>query len=239
MAINTEIEGIVALRPEPNGADAPTEEAVRVVTPIAAPAAPAAPADLRPSERPIRAHRRRGWVLPVAIGAAALIASGTLAGFLWSTIGERDTARHQVAVTQSTLTTTGQQLTAAHADALLRKVTSDYVTFVAINGGRALTDYETFEACTTYGPCRTAAQQTLTDLQAFQTQRAAASVPPVLSNADGELRDGLSAAIAALQELITGADNDDVNKVKDGSHKLDAAFLTIGKAEAALGTASS
>jgi hypothetical protein len=232
MAIDTEIEEVVRLRPEPNGAGASPPEAVQVVTPTVA-------ADVAVSEKPIRAQRRRGWVPPIAIGVVALIVSGTLAGFLWSTIGQRDTARHQLAVTQATLTTTRDQLTAAHADAATQKVTSDYVTFVAVNNGRALTDYQTMAACASFGPCRTAAQQTLTDLQAFQTQRAAANVPPALSNADGELRDGLSAAIAALQEFITGADNDDANKIKDGAHKLDAAFLTIGKAEAALGTASS
>jgi hypothetical protein len=236
MAISTEIEGIVALRPEPNGADAPPPEAVRVVTPIAA---PGAAADLALSEKPIRTHRRRRWVLPVAIGAVALIASGTLAGFLWSTIGERDTARHQFAVTQATLTTTGEQLTVARADAATRKVTTDYISLVAVNSGRVVADYQTIVACTSYSPCRTAAQQTLSDLQAFQTQRAGASAPPALSNVDAELRDGLSAAIAALQEFITGQDTDDVSKMKDGGHKVDAAFLAIGKAEAALGTASS
>ena len=76
MAINTEIEGIVALRPEPNGVEAPPQEALRVVTPIAA---PEAAADLALSGKPIRTQRRRGWLLPVAIGSAALIASGTLA----------------------------------------------------------------------------------------------------------------------------------------------------------------
>lgn len=236
MAINQQIEEIVALRPEPNGAEAPPPEAVQVVTPTAAPEVTAA---LGPSEKPIRTHRRRGWVLPVAIGAAALIASGTLAGFLWSTIGQRDTARHQLAATQATLTTAREQLTAAHADAATRKVTSDYVTLVAVDSGRVMTGYETMVACTSYSSCRTVAQQTLSDLQAFQTQRAAASVPPALSDADGQLRDGLSAAIAALEEFITGADNDDVSKIKDGAKKLDAAFLTIGKAEAALGTGSS
>ena len=234
MAINTEIEGIVALRPEPNGASPP--EAVQVVKPTVA---PEVVADVALSQKPIRAHRRRGWVLAVAIGAAALITSGTLGGFLVSTIGQRDTARHQFAVTQTTLMTTGEQLAAARGDAATRKVTSDYITLVAVNSGRAVADYQTLVTCTSYSPCRTAAQQTLSDLQAFQTQRAAASVPPALSNADGELRDGLSAAIAALGEFITGQDNDDLSKLKDGGHKLDAAFSTIGKAEAALGTASS
>jgi hypothetical protein len=64
-------------------------------------------------------------------------------------------------------------------------------------------------------------------------------VPPDLANADGALRDGLSAAIAAVQELITGMDNDDVGKIKDGSKKLDSALLAIGKAQAALGASSS
>lgn len=255
MAINPEIEGIVALRPEPNGAGAPPLGAGQVQAPTAVPEGakqaavmiePAPPSTqqesaivMRPSEKPIRAHRRRGWLWPVAIGAAGLLASGALGGFLWSTIGQRDTARHELAATQTTLTTTRGQLTAAHSEAATRKVTSDYVTFAAIDSGRAMADYGTMVACNSYGECRTAAQQTLSDLQAFQTQRAAATVPPALSNADGQLRDGLSAAIAALQEVIAGADNDDVNKVKDGGHKLDGAFLTIGKAEAALGAGSS
>ena len=236
MAINTQIEEIVALRPEPNGAEAPPPEAVLVATPTVVPEAPADPG---PTAKPIGTRRQRAWLLPVAIGAAALIASGTLAGFLVSTIGQRDAARHQFAVAQATLTTTGAQLTAAHADGVTRKLTSDYVTLVAINTGRAMTDYQTMVSCTSYSPCRTAAQQTLTDLQAFQTQRAAATVPPALSNADGELRDGLSSAIAALGEFIIGQDTDDASKLKDGGHRLDAAFGAIGKAEAALGTASS
>lgn len=236
MAIDAQIEEAVAIRPEPNGAEAPPPEVVRLVTPSTV---PEAAADLQPSEKPIRSHRRRGWVLPVAIGAAALVASGTLAGFLVSTIGQRDSARHQLAVTQATLATTGAQLTAAHADAATRKAMSDYVSLITVNSGRAMADYQTLVACTSYSPCRTAAQQTLTDLQAFQAQRAAASVLPALSNADGELRDGLSGAIAALGEFIIGQDTDDVSKLKDGGHKLDAAFAAIGKAEAAIGTASS
>lgn len=236
MAISQEVEEIVALQPEPNGADLPAPEAVQVVTPTAA---PEVALELATPEKPIRTTRRRGWVLPVAVGAAALIASGTLAGFLVSTIGQRDTARHQYAVTQATLTTTGEKLTAAQTDAATRKVTSDYVQLVAVANGRVVTDYATLEACDGYSQCRTAAQQALTDLQTFQTQRAAATVPSALANADGELRDGVSAAIAALDEVIAGADNDDAGKLKDGWHKLDAAFITIGKAQALLGTTSS
>jgi hypothetical protein len=191
------------------------------------------------SEAPVPAKRRRRWLLPAAIGAAGLIASGTLGGFLWSTIGQRDAARHQLVTSQQTLATTRVQLTAANTDAATRKVTSDYLRLVTAEGGQVVADYGSMAVCSGYGQCRTAAQQTLTDLQAFQTHRAAATVSPELTNADGALRDGLSAAIAAVQELITGADNDDLGKVKDGAKKLDAAFLSIGKAEAAVGAGSS
>jgi hypothetical protein len=190
-------------------------------------------------ERLVPVRPQRHWPLPVAIGAAGLIAAGTLGGFLWSTIGQRDNARHQLVTSQQTLATTRVQLTAAKTDAATRKVTSDYVRLVTAEGGQSIADYGTLSVCNGYGPCRTAAQQTLTDLQAFQTHRAAATVPAELTNADGALRDGLSAAIAAVQELITGADNDDVGKVKDGAKKLDAAVLSIGKAEAAVGAAAS
>src|SRR5205807_1845683 len=109
-----------------------------------------------------------------------------------------------------------------------RKVTSDYVTLIAVDGGQAVADYGALAACSSYGQCRTAAQQALGDFQAFQSDRAAATVPADLANADGQLRDGLSAAIAALQELISGADNDDLKKANDGAHKLDVALLAIG-----------
>jgi len=225
MASNLQTEEIVTLRPESNGADSPVDS-IAVERPTLAPEG-------------IRAPGRRGWLLPVAIGMAGLIMAGTLGGFLWATIGQRDTVRHQLVVSQTTLATTRAQLTAAHAEAATRKVTSDYMALVAVDGGRATADYGTLAVCNSYGACRTAAQQTLTDLQAFQAQRAAATVPQALANADGQLRDGLSAAIAAVQELITGADNDDIAKVKDGGHKLDAALLAIGKAQAALASGSS
>ena len=231
MSTERAIDTIATLRPEPNGHDVPTLEATpseperAVVTPPA-------------WERLVPARRQRRWPLPVAIAAAGLIASGTLGGFLWSMIGQRDVARHQLATSQATLVATRGQLTAAHADAATRKVTSDYVTLVVVDGGQAGADYGSLAGCNSFGECRTAAQQTLTDLQAFQSHRAAATVPPDLANADGALRDGLSAAIAATQELISGADTDDLGKIKDGFKKLDAALLAIGKAEAALGAGS-
>jgi hypothetical protein len=226
-ANGTDVTGILTRRPEPNSGDASPPEAAPVTVPAAAPQ----PADKPAATEPARA-RRRGWVLPVAIAAVGLIASGTLGGVLWSTIGERDTSRHQFA-------TTREQLTAARNEAATRQVTSDYVTLVAVEGGQAVADYGAMASCSTFGQCRTAAQQAVSDLEAFQSDRAAATVPPELANADGQLRDGLSAAIAAVQELIGGMDNNDLKKVKDGAHKLDVALLAIGKAEAALDAGSS
>ena len=232
MSTEQAVDTIVTLRPEPNGADTPTLEA----TPVGP--EPTAVLATTP-ERPVAARRQRRWLLPVAIGAAGVVASGTLGGFLLSTVGQRDAARGQLATTQTTLAATRGQLTAANADAATRKVASDYVKLVAVDGGKVVASYGSIAVCNSFGQCRTAAQQTLTDLQAFQAARAAATVPSDLANADGALRDALSAAIAAIQELITGADSDDVAKIKDGVKKLDAALLAIGKAEAALGAGSS
>jgi len=72
-------------------------------------------------------------------------------------------------------------------------------------------------------------------MQAFQSDRQSAAVPASLSASDGQLGDSLSAGIAALQELITGMDNDQVAKVKDGFSKLDDSMLSMAKAEASLG----
>ena len=227
--------GIVTLQPGPNGGDA-TPDAAIAVDPAQS---QAQEATASPAASKSPGARRRGWILPVAIGAAALIVSGTLGGFLWSTVGERGIARHQLTESQRTVAATRQQLTAAQSEAETRKVTSDYVMLIAVNGGQAVADYGALAACSSYGQCRTAAQQALGDFQTFQSDRAAATVPTDLANADGQLRDGLSAAIAALQELISGADNDDLKKVKDGAHKLDVALLAIGKAEAALDAGSS
>jgi hypothetical protein len=226
-ANGTDATGILTPRPDPNSGGASPPEAAAVTVPTTAPQPVDKPAAIEPAPA-----RRHGWVVPVAIAAVGMIASGTLGGILWSTIGERDTARHQLAAAR-------EQLTAAHNEAATRQVTSDYVTLVTVEGGQAIADYGTLAACSTFGQCRTAAQQTASDLEAFQSDRAAATVPPELANADGQLRDGLSAAIAAVQELIGGMDNDDLKKLKDGAHKLDVALVAIGKAEAALDAGSS
>ena len=249
MSINPEYDGTVTLRPYPNGAE--SEPAAAVATDQALPATAtelsrpaqvfepaylpepprfAAPA---PAMTTGRSSRPR-WVAPAAICAVGIIASGSLGYLLWSTTGQRDTARHQLAATQATLTSTQGQLTSAQSDAAARKLTADYVSLYVTDAARVLTDDESMNVCKGYSQCRTAAQQALNDMQAFQSDRTRATVPPALTNADAMLGDALTAEIAAVQEVISGMDNNNFNKIKDGWTRLDKAMLSMGTAEAAL-----
>jgi hypothetical protein len=180
-----------------------------------------------PSQAAAPARRRPRWIVPTVIGVIGLIASGTLGGFLYTTIGQRDSARHQLASTQATLADTQKQLAA-------REATDAYVKLYVLNSGKVTTDYENVTACDSYVTCRTSAQDMLTDMKAFQATRSGAVVPPALANADTLLGDSLSAAMAADQELITGMDTDDATKIKEGFKKLDAAMLSFAKAESAI-----
>jgi hypothetical protein len=174
-------------------------------------------------------------VAPVAIGAVGIIASASLGYLLSTTTSQRDAARHELAATQATLTSTQGQLTSAQSDAASLKVTANYVSLYIADGARVLTDNQTLNLCRGYGSCRTAAQQELNDMQAFQSDRTKATVPASLSNSDAMLGDALSAGIAGLQELISGMDNNNIGKISGGWTKLDKAMLSVGKAEAALG----
>ena len=251
MSINPEYDGTVTLRPYPNGAEPEPAAAI-----VANQAPPATPAEFNPPAQAIqpaylpepplfeapapvmataRTSSRPRWVAPAAIAAVGIIASGSLGYFLWSTTGQRDAARHQLASTEATLTSTQATLTTAQSDAAARKLTADYVSLYVADAARVLTDDESMNTCRGYGQCRTAAQQALNDMQAFQSDRSRATVPAALTNADAMLGDALTAEIAAVQEVISGMDNNNFNKIKDGWTKLDKAMLSMGKAEAALG----
>jgi hypothetical protein len=252
MSINPEYDGTVTLRPYPNGADGEPVAAVAVDQ-----APPAAPAELSPPAPVIepayfpepvqplpsapaavvttaRSSRPR-WVAPVAIGTIGIIASGSLGYLVWSTTGQRDAARHQLASTQAMLTSTQDRLTTAQSEAGARQLTADYVSVYVVDAARVLTGDESMNTCKGYSQCRTAAQQTVNDMQAFQSDRTKATVPAALANSDAMLGDALSAGIAAVQEVISGMDNNNFAKLKDGWTKLDKAMLSIGKAESALG----
>ncbi|HEX3508568.1 MAG TPA: hypothetical protein VHW94_09270 [Candidatus Dormibacteraeota bacterium] len=178
---------------------------------------------------------RSSWAVPVAVGVVGILATGSLGYFLWSTTGQRDAARHQLASTQVTLTGTQALLANAQQDAAGRKVTADYVSLYVVDSARVVIDDKNLNACRAFGQCRTAAQQELNDMQAFQSDRTKATVPAALANSDAMLGDALSSGIAGLQELISGMDNNNLAKITGGWAKLNKAMLSMGKAEAALG----
>jgi hypothetical protein len=178
---------------------------------------------------------RPRWAVPAAIAAVGLVASATLGYLDYSTSSKLDATRHQLTVTQLSLDSTSKQLAAADADAATRKVTADYVKMYTADAGKVRTDYGDVVACNSYATCRFAAQQALTDMQTFQSDRQSAAVPSTLSASDSALGDSLTASIAALQELISGMDGDSRTKIEDGFSKLDASMLSMAKAEAALG----
>jgi len=180
-----------------------------------------------PVQAPAAPRRRPLWIVPTGIAVIGLIVAGTLGAFLYTTIGQRDSARHQLASTQATLTDTEKQLAA-------RQTTDAYVKLYVLNSGQVTTDYENVTACDSYVTCRTSAQDMLTAMKAFQAARSGAAVPPALANADTLLGDSLSAAMAADQELITGMDTNDDAKIKEGFKKLDAVMLSFAKAESAI-----
>ena len=232
MAINPEVDAIVVL-PVPDPPVAAGNGHLEAIAAAHAPAieAPAADTPIAPPRRP-----RPAWVVPAAIASVGIILSGTLGYFFYTTLQQRNSLHAQLVATTTTLTSTQGQLTAAQSDAASRKVTADYVAVYVTDEGKILTDYENTIACSGYSACRTVAQQFMTDMQAFQTDRMAANVPSSVSASDSSLGDALSAAIAGDQELITGMDNGDVSKIDEGGTKVDAAMLNMAKAETALGT---
>jgi hypothetical protein len=227
MSLNPEFDGIVA--------EAPPAPAPLIVVPPAyeAPALPVVPPWLeQPAAVQAPARKRRGWLVSASIAVVGIIASGTLGAFLYTTTQQRDAARHQLALTQSTLADTNQQLAA-------RKAIDTYLNLYVSNSGRVTTEYENTIACDSYVTCRTAAQDLVTAMKAFQAARARATVPSALANADSQIGDALSAAIAGDQELITGMDTNDLAKIKDGGKKVDDAMLSFAKAESALASSLS
>lgn len=253
MAINPGVDDLVtaeaaAAPAAPNGGHAwPQVEEAEVaggaapIVTLEPPDAPAEPPAEAPAEpAPVAAAKARPrWIVPAAIAVVGLIVSGMLGYFLYATIQQRDGTRRALASTQATLASTQQQLSAAQADAASRKRTADYLSLYVTDSSKVQTDYASISACTDYSSCRTAAQQLLTDMQTFQKDRSSYNVPDAQTNSDSALGDSLSAGIAGVQELITGMDNDDLAKIKDGSHKVDAAILNLDKAEQSLGASLS
>jgi hypothetical protein len=220
MSANPEVEGIVALPVMEPPAVEPAAIEPAPVEVVAAPAA--APVQAAP-------RKRGSWIAPAAIAVVGVIASGTLGYFLYATMQQRDALHAKLVSTDATLT-------AAQQDAASKKVTATYVAMYVADEGKVQTDYQTIVVCDNYSACRTAAQQLLMDLQAFQADRKAANVPSGLLSTDSSTGDAISAAIAGDQEFIVGIDNNDDTKAKEGGQKVDQALLSLDKAEASLGS---
>lgn len=234
MSSNPEFEHVLTLEPQPNGHEpVPPEAAPAVELPQLLPQPE--PQAAEPPAAPKAVRPRPKWLVPAAIAAVGLIASGTLGYLFYSTNTKLNATEQHLAKTQTTLDSTKLQLSNLQADAADKKAIADYVTMYTVDGAKVRVDYEQIVACTSYSTCRTASQQALTDMQQFQSDREAATVPPALSASDGQLGDSLSAGIAALQELISGMDNSQEKKIDDGFNKLNDAMLSMAKAESALG----
>jgi len=226
MSMDPEYDRVATLD-HPNGHEV-VPPAAPVVVELPAPIieAPAPALEPAPVAEPItvtpikQARKRPRWLVPAAIAAVGLIASGALGYLFYST---------------RTLGSTKLELTNLQTDAANKKAVADYVGMYTVDAGKVSTDYGQVVACNSYSTCRTSAQQALQDMQAFQSDRRSASVPASLSASDSQLGDSLSAGIAALQELITGMDTDNVKKVDDGFNKLNDSMLSMAKAESALG----
>jgi len=219
MSANPQYDGVITLEPRLDVPQLALPEAPAMVElpppPVYAPA---------PT---VQRHRPR-WLVPSAIAAVGLIASAMLGYLLYTTNTKLD-------LTRETLAGTKVQLTNLQADAARRKQVAGYVSMYTLDAGRVQTDYQQVNVCNTFSTCRTAAQQTLNDMQRFQSDRQSAQVPSELSASDSQLGDSLSAGIAAVQELINGMDTNDVKKVDAGFNQLNDAMLGIAKAESALG----
>ena len=241
MSTNPEFERVVALVPDHDGLEAVLPEAPALTTPAAVetapaavetapaePVAPAVPATIAPRKR------SRGWIGTVAVGVVGLIASGSLGYLLYTTTGERDTASHQLALTQGKLASTQTTLDAANANLTDQKAVAQYMTMVVRDEGRVQTDYHVLAACKSYGACLMAGQNLLSDLRVFQAERTVAVVPSGLQSGDSMLGDAISAAISGAQVFVNGMVNFSVPQVTSGLHKIDAAMLSVGKAESAI-----
>jgi hypothetical protein len=223
MSADPQYDGVITLEPRLGVAEpAPLAALAVVELPTPPPFVPV------PAPAPAAPRRRPGWLVPAAIAAVGLIASGMLGYLFYST-------NLKLEVTRQTLASTKVQLTNLQADAAAKKQVAEYVSMYTVDSGKVQTDYQQLNACNSFSTCRTSAQQTLDDMQRFQSDRQSAQVPAGLSASDSQLGDSLSAGIAAVQQLISGMDTDDAKKVDAAFTNLNDAMLGIAKAESALG----
>src|SRR5258708_11356226 len=113
MSSNPEVDGIVALRPDPIVVQVLPETAsafepqAGVLPPVGSPAESVSP----------RAKRSRPlWLPSVAVGAVAILASGTLGYFLYGTANHRDALGPERVFTHPTVASNNHALSTALPD---------------------------------------------------------------------------------------------------------------------------
>src|SRR5437763_511255 len=74
-----------------------------------------------PAAEPSSPRKRPAWVVPTAIAAIGVIASGTLGYFLYVTAQQRDGYHQKLVSTSATLAAIQSDLTAAQSDAATRR----------------------------------------------------------------------------------------------------------------------
>ncbi len=225
MSVNPQLDGIVAL---PVAEPAEPTNGHRVELAVAQPEAPTSAAATPRRVKP-------AWIGSLAVGVVALIASATLGFLTYSTAQERNATGAELAATRSDLKDTASKLQVANDEAATRLIVAKYVALYTHDQGKVHWDYQNFMRCHTFGACRTASQNLLNDLAHFQADRKGASVPADLVGADRDLGDALSSAYAATSQIVSAMDNLNISRFKAGISKLQAAMLSLGKVETAIG----
>jgi hypothetical protein len=185
------------------------------------PAVPAYPAYAAPKKA------RPAWILPVAIAAVGLLASGALGYLFYSTNNKLEATRHDLTTTQLDLDGKNKDLAAEHAQAA-------YVSMYDQDLGRLSTDFGVLIECDGTSSCKSAAQAMITDTQAFQSDRQAAKVPASLSSVDSQLGDGLTAEVTALQDLVSAINSNNMDRIQSGFVEVSDATISVFKTEAQL-----
>jgi hypothetical protein len=167
------------------------------------------------------------WILPAAIAAVGLLASGALGYLFYSTNTKLDATRHELTVAQLDLDGKNKDIAAEHAQAA-------YVGMYEQDLGRLSTDFGVLTECDSSSSCKSAAQAMLTDTQSFQSDRQSAKVPASLAGVDGMLGDGLTAEATALQDLITAINGNNMDRIQAGFTGVNDATISVFKTEAQL-----
>ena len=142
MSMDPEYDRVATLD-HPNGQELLPPGAAPVVAELPAPVieAPAPVAEPFTVTPVKQARQRPRCLVPAAIAAVGLIASGALGYLFYSTNTKLDATRQRLAATQTSLDSTKLELTNLQADAAKKKAVADYVLMYTVDAGKVSTDY--------------------------------------------------------------------------------------------------